>query len=47
MVPFAHAEWLASPVGGACPHLLTDHGHLSLIVDSLSQILDELVAPAG
>ena len=45
MVPFAHAVWLADQVGGACPHLLDDHGHLTLVVDSLAEILDELISP--
>jgi len=43
MVPFAHGEWLAVHVGSACPHLLDEHGHLSLVVDSMPMILDELV----
>lgn len=47
MVPFAHAAWLADHVGGACPHLSGDHGHLTLLVDTLPQILDELIAPNG
>jgi pimeloyl-ACP methyl ester carboxylesterase len=47
MVPFAHGEWLAANVGSACPHLFAEHGHLSLAVDSLPQILDELVKPPG
>lgn len=44
MVPFAHGEWLAARLGGACPHLLPDHGHLSLAVTGLPLILDELVS---
>jgi pimeloyl-ACP methyl ester carboxylesterase len=47
MVPFAHAAWLADHVGSACPHLFEDHGHLTLIVDTLPRILDELIAPDG
>jgi pimeloyl-ACP methyl ester carboxylesterase len=43
MVPFAHGEWLAAHVGNACPHLFAEHGHLSLAVDSLPRILDELI----
>ena len=43
MVPFAHGEWLSEHVRGACPHLSDEHGHLTLIVDSLAQILDELI----
>jgi pimeloyl-ACP methyl ester carboxylesterase len=46
MVPFGHGTWLASHVGGACPHLFEEHGHLTLLVDSLPQILDELISPA-
>jgi pimeloyl-ACP methyl ester carboxylesterase len=43
MVPYAHGEWLAAHVGGACAHLHDDHGHLSLIVDSMDRILDALI----
>jgi len=43
MVPFAHGEWMAAHVAGARPHLLDDHGHLSLAVSSLPQILDDLL----
>jgi len=44
MVPYAHGEWLAARCGNACPHLLPEHGHLSLAVSSLPMILDELVS---
>jgi pimeloyl-ACP methyl ester carboxylesterase len=44
MVPFAHGQWLAAHVGNACGHLHEEHGHLSLAVDSIPQILDELIA---
>lgn len=44
MVPFVHGEWMASHCGGACPHLYPEHGHLTLAVDSIGAILDELVA---
>jgi pimeloyl-ACP methyl ester carboxylesterase len=47
MVPFAHGEWLAAHVGGACAHLYPEHGHLTLAVDSLPAILDELVGTGG
>jgi pimeloyl-ACP methyl ester carboxylesterase len=47
MVPFGHGSWLADHVGGARPHLFDDHGHLTLIVDMLPDILDELIAPEG
>jgi pimeloyl-ACP methyl ester carboxylesterase len=43
MVPYSHGEWLAAHVGSACPHLYPEHGHLSLAVDSIGQILDELI----
>jgi hypothetical protein len=44
MVPYAHGEWLAARIGSACAHLLPEHGHLSLAVDSLGRILDELTS---
>ena len=47
MVPFGHGEWLAAHVSSACPHLFAEHGHLTLAVDSLPQILDELIRPPG
>jgi len=47
MVPFTHGEWLATHTGGACPHLLPEHGHLSLVVDTFPLILDELIGREG
>ncbi len=44
MVPYVHGQWLATHVGSACPHLFPDHGHLTLAVDSIGAILDELIA---
>jgi pimeloyl-ACP methyl ester carboxylesterase len=46
--PFGHGEWLASHIPAGHPHLLADHGHLSLGVDSFGLILDDLltIAPA-
>jgi pimeloyl-ACP methyl ester carboxylesterase len=44
MVPFAHGEWLAAHVAGAKARLFGDEGHLSLIVGSFPEILDDLMA---
>ena len=47
MVPYAHGAWLAKHVPTAHPHLFADHGHLTLVVDSFGQILDELLGAGG
>lgn len=46
MVPFPHGQWLAAHVPGARPELRPEHGHLSLAVGSLGEIIDDLAAPA-
>ena len=43
MVPFAHGVWLANHVGGARSHLLAEHGHLSIQVAALPEVLDRLI----
>ncbi len=47
MVPFGHGAWLCDHIPSACPHLLPEHGHLTLAVDSIGLIIDELVSPLG
>jgi len=47
MVPYGHGQWLAANIPSACPHLLDDHGHLTLVVDSFPLILDELISGGG
>lgn len=44
--PMAHGEWLVSHISGVHSHLLPDHGHLSLGMDSFGLILDDLLAIA-
>jgi pimeloyl-ACP methyl ester carboxylesterase len=44
MVPFGHGVWLCDHIPTACSHLLPEHGHLTLAVDSLPLIIDELLA---
>jgi pimeloyl-ACP methyl ester carboxylesterase len=43
MVPFAHGEWLADHIPGARSRLRTEHGHLSLAVGAIGEILDDLL----
>jgi pimeloyl-ACP methyl ester carboxylesterase len=44
MVPYAHGEWLAAHIPGSHARLFAEHGHLSLAVDSVPRIVDELLA---
>jgi pimeloyl-ACP methyl ester carboxylesterase len=44
MVPFAHGKWLAAQIPGARARLFPEHGHLTLAVDSIPRIVDELLS---
>jgi hypothetical protein len=46
MVPLAHGDWLASHVANATAHLRPEHGHLSLAVGAIGDVLDDLLARA-
>jgi pimeloyl-ACP methyl ester carboxylesterase len=43
MVPYAHGEWLAARIPGARPRLFAEEGHLSLAVEFISRVVDELL----
>ena len=43
MVPFAHGRWLAEHIPDTLAHLLPEHGHLSLAIQSYDKILDDLI----
>lgn len=47
MVPFAHGAWLAKTLVGASVHLDPAEGHLSLMLNSFDEIVDELAAYLG
>jgi pimeloyl-ACP methyl ester carboxylesterase len=47
MVPFAHGEWLVEHIPTARSRLRPEHGHLSLAVGSMGEILDDLLEAGG
>ena len=47
MVPFAHGEWLLAHVPSARSGLRSEHGHLSLVVGSIGEILDGPIEAGG
>lgn len=44
MVPFAHGRWLAERIPTAKAHLLPGEGHISVFLNHIDEIFDELVA---
>jgi pimeloyl-ACP methyl ester carboxylesterase len=44
MVPIRHGEWLAAHIPGARAHLRPEHGHLSLGVGAIGEIIEDLLA---
>jgi pimeloyl-ACP methyl ester carboxylesterase len=46
-VPITHGEWLAAHIPGARAHLRPEHGHLSLVVGTFGEILDDLLEAGG
>jgi pimeloyl-ACP methyl ester carboxylesterase len=44
MVPFAHGRWLAERIPAAKAHLLPGEGHISVFLNHIDEIFDELAA---
>lgn len=47
MVPYAHGAWLAATIPTARPHLRAGHGHVSLVVANLPEIITDVCALAA
>jgi pimeloyl-ACP methyl ester carboxylesterase len=44
MVPFEHGRWLADRIPRSIAHLLPGEGHISIVLNHIDAILDELAA---
>jgi pimeloyl-ACP methyl ester carboxylesterase len=47
MVPYSHGQWLAERLPGARAHLCPGEGHLSLVVQRIGDVLDDLLGMVG
>ena len=47
MVPYAHGQWLGGSIPDVAAHLREGEGHLSVLLGSMGEMLDELLQRSG